>query len=202
LYRKLIKPLLDRVCAFIAIVLLSPVFLVLALLIRIKLGAPVIFSQKRPGLDEKTFKLFKFRSMTNKKDTEGELLPDDERLTKFGRKLRMTSMDELPELWNILKGDMSLVGPRPLLLEYLPYYTEAERQRHTVKPGITGLAQVSGRNAVTWEEKFSFDINYIEQISFLLDLRIIVRTFHQVITKKDILVGKQHVVQRLDIERS
>ncbi len=202
MYRKFFKPLLDRVCAFLALLILAPLLLVLAFLVRMKLGTPVIFSQERPGLNEEPFLLFKFRSMTNEKDIEGKLLPDDDRLTRFGRTLRNTSMDELPELWNVLKGDMSFVGPRPLLMEYLPYYTDYERRRHTVKPGITGLAQVSGRNAVTWEEKFSFDNEYTDRMSFSLDLLILIRTVRQVLMRKDILVGSQHIAQRLDVERS
>lgn len=202
MYRRFVKPFLDRVCAFFALVLLVPWFLVLGILVRIKHGTPVIFAQERPGLNEQPFRLYKFRSMTNKTDHAGYLLPDDERLTSFGRALRKTSMDELPELWNVLKGDMSLVGPRPLLMEYLPYYTETERKRHSVKPGITGYAQVNGRNALTWEEKFAFDNAYVERMSFVFDLGILIRTIPQVIMRKDILVGSQHIAQRLDIERS
>lgn len=202
LYIIFFKPLLDKLCAFFGLIFLSPLLLVLAFLIRIKLGAPVLFTQVRSGLNEKPFRLYKFRSMTNSRDPEGKLLPDDDRLTRFGRTLRSTSMDELPQLWNVLKGDMSLVGPRPLLLEYLPYYTEIERKRHSVKPGITGYAQVNGRNAVTWEEKFAFDITYVEGMSFALDLIILIRTIRQVIMRKDVLVGRQHIGKRLDVERS
>lgn len=156
--------------------ILGPIILVVAVLVRIKLGSPVIFSQIRPGKDEKPFKLYKFRSMTNEKDDKSELLDKVDRMTGFGRKLRSTSLDELPELFNILLGDMSFVGPRPLLMKYLPLYNEEQKKRHLVKPGLTGLAQVMGRNLLTWEEKFAFDIEYIQTYAFLLDLKIILRT--------------------------
>ena len=162
MYRHFFKRFFDIVLSFCALVVLSPVLLVLAILVRLKLGRPVVFRQERPGKDEKIFQLCKFRSMTDQRDGNGKLLPDEVRLTKFGKALRSTSLDELPELWNILKGDMSIVGPRPLLVKYLPYYTEEERKRHDVRPGLTGLAQVNGRNFITWEETFAYDVEYVQ----------------------------------------
>ncbi len=176
LYRKYIKRLLDIALSFLLIFLLSPVFLIVALLVWIKLGTPVIFRQQRPGRYEKIFCMYKFRTMSDKKDEEGKLLPDAMRLTKFGKLLRSTSLDELPELWNILKGDMSIVGPRPLLVKYLPLYNERQRHRHDVRPGFTGLAQVNGRNSISWEEKFEWDVRYVENVSFMCDLKIILHT--------------------------
>ncbi len=161
IYQKYIKRILDFVLSFTAFVVLSPVLLVTAALVRVKLGKPVIFRQERPGKDEKIFKLYKFRTMTDERDENGQLLPDDVRLTKFGKTLRSTSLDELPELWNIVKGDMSIVGPRPLLVRYLPLYNETQKHRHDVRPGFTGLAQVHGRNSISWEEKFDWDIRYV-----------------------------------------
>lgn len=186
MYRSFFKPLFDRIGAFFAMLVLGPVFLVVAVLVRIKLGSPVIFSQIRPGKDEKPFKLYKFRSMTNEKDDKSELLDKAERMTAFGRKFRSTSLDELPELLNILVGDMSFVGPRPLLMKYLPLYNEEQRKRHLVKPGLTGLAQVMGRNLLSWEEKFAFDIEYVQTYSFLLDLKIVVRTIGVALNGKGI----------------
>ena len=201
-YEKYIKRPMDFVLSLLALIVLSPVLLVVAILVRMKLGSPVLFMQERPGKDEKIFKLYKFRTMTDERDENGNLLPDDVRLTKFGRLLRSTSLDELPELINILKGDMSIVGPRPLLVEYLPYYTAKERHRHDVRPGLTGLAQVNGRNTLTWEEKFSYDIRYIENISLLEDIRIILLTVEKVFKRSDILVGKQFTVGKLLVERA
>ena len=175
MYRKYVKRILDFTLSLVSLIILFPVFLIIAILVRIKLGTPVIFKQNRPGLNEKIFTLYKFRTMTDKKDKEGNLLPDSERLTKFGRMLRSTSLDELPELINILKGDMAIVGPRPLLVEYLPYYTDEERKRHNVRPGLTGLAQINGRNAITWEKKFEEDIKYIDEISLMEDMKIILK---------------------------
>ena len=166
LYRDYIKRFLDIVLSAGAIIVLSPVMAVTAVLVRVKLGSPVIFKQKRPGKDERIFEMYKFRSMTDARDENGELLPDDVRLTSFGKKLRASSLDELPELFNILKGDMSVVGPRPLSEVYLPFYTEKEHHRHDVRPGLTGLAQVNGRNNLSWEEKFAYDLQYINKISF------------------------------------
>ena len=176
MYRKYIKRLLDIVISLAALIVLSPVLLVLIVLVRVKLGSPVFFHQDRPGKDQKIFRLYKFRSMTDERDAQGKLLPDAERLTPFGRILRKTSLDELPELWNILKGDMSIIGPRPLLVEYLPWYTEREQLRHTVRPGLTGLAQASGRNAIDWDTRFELDVQYVENLTFAMDCRVIVMT--------------------------
>ena len=167
MYAKYIKRTLDFALSLVALIVLSPVLLIVAILVRVKLGSPVIFKQQRPGKNEKIFTLYKFRTMTDKKDESGNLLPDSERLTKFGKLLRSTSLDELPELVNILKGDMAIVGPRPLLVEYLPYYTEEEKHRHDVRPGLTGLAQVNGRNSISWEEKFNDDLKYNAELPLL-----------------------------------
>ena len=191
LYEAYVKRLLDLVLSAVALLLLSPVILVVAILVRCNLGAPVIFCQERPGKDEEIFKLYKFRSMTDACDAYGELLPDELRLTRFGRFLRSTSLDELPELWNIFKGDMSIVGPRPLLVEYLPYYTEEEKHRHDVSPGLTGLAQVNGRNNLSWEEKFAYDLEYVENVSFAMDIRIVVLTIFKVLCQSDVQVDTQ-----------
>lgn len=201
-YQKYIKRLLDVLLSLLAIIILLPLLIILYFLVKSKLGSPVIFTQNRPGINEKIFKLYKFRSMTDKKDKSGNLLPDDQRLTSFGRKLRSTSLDELPELFNILKGDMSIVGPRPLLVEYLPFYKDEERKRHYVTPGLTGWAQVNGRNASSWEEKFEKDIYYVNNLSFLLDLKIVLMTLFKVFKKSDILVGKEIPAGRLDDYRS
>ena len=181
IYRNYVKRIMDIFLSFIAIFIL-----LLAFLVKIKLGSPILFFQERPGKDEKIFRLYKFRSMSEEKDKEGHYLPDEKRLTRFGRKLRSTSLDELPELFSILKGDMSIVGPRPLLIEYLPYYTEIERKRHKVRPGLTGLAQVEGRNYLSWDERLKKDVAYVEQISFWLDCKIIVKTFINVIRQKGV----------------
>lgn len=186
MYAKYIKRILDFVLSLVALIVLSPVLLIVAILVRVKLGSPVIFKQQRPGKNEKIFTLYKFRTMTDKKDENGNLLPDSERLTKFGKFLRSTSLDELPELVNILKGDMAIVGPRPLLVEYLPYYTEEEKHRHDVRPGLTGLAQVNGRNSISWEEKFKDDLEYIEKISILEDIKIIFTTIGKVFKREGI----------------
>ena len=186
MYRKFFKRFLDIVLSLTALVVLSPVLLIVAVLVRVKLGSPVIFRQERPGKDEKIFRLYKFRSMTDGRDENGELLPDEVRLTKFGRIMRSTSLDELPELWNILRGDMSIVGPRPLAMVYLPYYTQEERRRHDVLPGLTGLAQVSGRNSLTWEEKFAYDLEYVDHISFWLDVKIVLLTVKKVLIREGI----------------
>ena len=186
IYCRYIKRLLDILLSGCALVVLLPVLLIVAILVRIKLGSPVIFCQERPGKDEKIFRMYKFRSMTDERDEDGNLLPDEVRLTKFGRLLRSTSLDELPELWNIFKGDMSVVGPRPLLVKYLPLYNEEQHHRHDVRPGLTGLAQVSGRNAITWEEKFAHDIQYVENISLFLDLQIVILTVKKVLKHEGI----------------
>ena len=186
MYAKYIKRPLDFILSLISIILLSPLLLIVAILVRVKLGKPIIFKQQRPGKNEKIFTLYKFRTMTDEKDEEGNLLPDSERLTKFGKFLRSTSLDELPELINIIKGEMSIVGPRPLLVEYLPFYTEREKHRHDVNPGLTGLAQISGRNAIEWEEKFEEDIEYVNNITFIQDTKIILKTFVKVFKKEGI----------------
>ena len=186
MYRKVIKRLLDIIISLAALIILSPVLLVVAILVRCKLGSPVIFHQERPGYHEKIFKLCKFRSMTDARDAEGNLLPDAVRLTKFGKILRAASLDELPELWNILKGDMSLIGPRPLLVSYLPLYNEKQRHRHDVRPGLTGLAQINGRNSITWKEKFAWDIMYVQHVSFRLDMSIFIKTFFKVFQREGI----------------
>ena len=175
-YERYIKRAMDFTLALIVLLILSPFVLLIFILIRIKLGGPVIFKQERPGRNEKIFTMYKFRTMTDAKDENGEFLPDTVRLTKFGRFLRSTSIDELPELWNIIRGDMSIVGPRPLLVRYLDVYNEKERLRHTVRGGLTGLAQISGRNAISWEDKFAHDVLYIEHITFRKDMAIIFRT--------------------------
>jgi len=186
LYARYFKRLFDIIFSLIAIIVLSPVLILVAILVKIKLGIPVIFKQERPGLNEEIFTLYKFRTMTDERDENGELLPNHKRLTKFGRFLRSTSLDELPELFNILRGDMSLIGPRPLLVEYLPLYNEKQRLRHCVRPGLSGLAQVNGRNTISWEEKFNYDIQYVENLSVLLDLKIIIKTFLKVFKREGI----------------
>ncbi len=191
MYKKVIKRMIDFLLSLITLLLFSPIFIIVAFFVRIKLGSPVFFCQKRPGKDEKIFTIYKFRTMTDKRDESGKLCSDDIRLTPFGRKLRATSLDELPQLLNVLKGDMAIVGPRPLMVEYLPYYTEEEKLRHTVRPGITGLAQVKGRNSLSWEDKFAFDIQYVKKMSFILDLKIIMETVSKVIKKSDIGQGEE-----------
>lgn len=186
MYKKYIKRILDFILSLIAIIVLSPILLISAILVRIKLGSPVIFKQKRPGKDEKIFTLYKFRTMTDEKDEQGNLLPDSERLTKFGKFLRSTSIDELPELINILKGDMSIVGPRPLLIRDMIFMTDEQRQRHSVRQGLTGLAQVNGRNNVDWEEKINYDLQYIEKITLIGDIKIILKTVGKVFARRDI----------------
>lgn len=186
IYNKFIKRLFDFFAAFIAILILSPVLLIVSVLAVFLLGTPILFKRKRPGLNEKLFTIYKFRTMTNKRDENGELLPDKDRLTKFGRFLRASSIDELPELFNILKGDMSVVGPRPLAEDYLPHYTEEEKRRHHVRPGLTGLAQVMGRNNLSWEEKFAYDIEYVDNMSFLMDMKIIFKTIRKLFVKSEI----------------
>lgn len=186
-YKNYLKRFFDIVISLFAIILLSPLLIIVALMVKFKLGSPIIFKQKRPGMDEKIFNILKFRTMTDEKDINGELLPDKIRLTKFGRILRSTSLDELPELFNILKGDMSFVGPRPLSVKYLPYYNESEQQRHVVRPGLTGLAQVNGRNRATWEQRFSLDLEYVNNASLLFDLKICLKTILVVLKRSDII---------------
>lgn len=186
MYAKCIKRVFDFLLAFFGLIIASPILLVVAILVRCKLGSPILFSQERPGKDEKIFKLYKFRTMTDKRDENGKLLPDKERLTKFGKMLRATSLDELPEFFNILKGDMSLIGPRPLLVSYLPWYTEREKLRHTVRPGLTGLAQVSGRNFLAWDKRLEKDVEYVENLTLLMDIKILCMTVKKVLFKEDV----------------
>lgn len=186
IYERFIKRPLDMVVSFLAIILLSPVFLLVAIMVKINLGSPVIFKQQRVGLNENVFVMYKFRTMTEERNENGELLPDDERITQFGKFLRSTSLDELPELFNIFKGDMSFVGPRPLLVQYLPLYNKHQRRRHEVRPGLTGLAQINGRNAINWEQRFKFDVQYADNITFLNDLKILFLTFKVVFKREGI----------------
>lgn len=201
MYAKYIKRILDLILSLMALIVLMPLMIIIGILVRINLGSPIIFKQKRPGKNEKIFTLYKFRTMTDKRDIDGNLLPDEYRLTKFGKFLRSTSLDELPELINIIKGDMAIVGPRPLLVEYLPYYTEEEKHRHDVRPGLTGLAQVNGRNLLEWDERLKKDLEYINSISVKNDLFIIFRTIINVIKRKDIVVGREHNMLSLNKER-
>lgn len=180
IYRNYIKRLLDFILSLLALTAVSPILLIVAILIRAKLGNPVIFKQERPGLNERIFTLYKFRTMNDAKDANEQLLPDHVRLSRFGKLLRSTSIDELPELWNILRGDMSFVGPRPLLVQYLPLYTSSQRQRHDVRPGLTGLAQVNGRNSISWEDRFKLDVQYVKELTFYLDLSIFIKTIRKV----------------------
>lgn len=186
MYKKFFKRPLDFILSLCGVIILSPVMIIVAILVRTKLGSPIIFCQERPGKDEKIFKMYKFRSMTDERDEKGNLLPDDIRLTKFGKMLRSTSLDELPELLNIIKGDMSIVGPRPQLVEDMYFMNEHQRIRHTVRQGLTGLAQTNGRNNICWEERFEYDIKYIENITFLGDIRILFDTFLKVIKRSNV----------------
>lgn len=208
IYNKFFKRIIDIICVLFAIGVFWWLYIIVAVLVRVKLGSPVIFKQARPGkINPKTgkediFYLYKFRSMTDAKDENGSLLSDDIRLTKFGRLLRSTSMDELPEVINILKGDMSIIGPRPLLVEYLPYYTEEEHHRHDVRPGLSGWAQINGRNAIdSWEQRFAYDIEYVNNVSFIFDVKVILLTIVKVLKRSDIQVGSQIKVGRLDDAR-
>ncbi len=201
MYRKFVKRLFDLLLSLTGIIVLLPVLLVLWILVRVKLGSPALFTQERPGKNEKVFKLYKFRSMTDERDKNGELLPDEIRLTRFGRLLRATSLDELPELFNILKGDMSLIGPRPLLVRYLPYYTKEERHRHDVRPGLTGLAQVNGRNALGWEDRFAYDLEYVNHLTFGMDIKIIAMTVGKVLKRSGTLSGADQTVADFDVYR-
>lgn len=187
MYAKYIKRTLDLILSLMALIVLMPLMIIIGILVRINLGSPIIFKQKRPGKNEKVFTLYKFRTMTDKRDIDGNLLPDEYRLTKFGKFLRSTSLDELPELINIIKGDMSIVGPRPLVISYLPYYNEEEKHRHDVRPGLTGLAQINGRNILNWEERFKYDITYVENVTFIEDVIIIIKTIGKVLKKQDIV---------------
>ena len=200
-YERFFKRPLDCFLALCALIVLSPVLIITAILVRSRLGSPVLFTQDRPGKDEKVFKLYKFRTMTDERDSDGKLLPDAERLTKFGAALRSTSLDELPELINIVKGDMSIIGPRPLLVQYLPFYTEVEKHRHDVRPGLSGLAQVNGRNLVKWDQRLAYDVQYVNSITFLGDAKIVLQTIGKVIKHSDIAVDTDTVETYLDMER-
>lgn len=201
MYEKFVKRFLDILISLTGIILLSPILLILWILVRTKLGSPVLFKQKRPGKNGEIFELFKFRSMTDERDGEGNLLPDEVRLTSFGKKLRASSLDELPELFNILKGDMSLIGPRPLLVKYLPYYSEEESHRHDIRPGLTGLAQVNGRNAIGWEDRFRYDLEYVRNLSFSLDFKILFMTVGKVLNRSGVLSGEEQTTIDFDIYR-
>jgi len=197
-YRKYGKRIMDIVLSLIAIIILSPVFIIIAILVRVKLGSPVIFKQDRPGLNEKIFTMYKFRTMTNEKDGKGNLLPNEQRHTKFGKFIRATSLDELPELINILKGDMSIIGPRPLLIEYLPLYSSEQKHRHDVRPGLSGLAQVNGRNAIKWEDKFDFDLQYIRKIDFVEDWKLILLTIKKVFVRENVNSSESITMERFN----
>ena len=201
MYKKYIKRLLDIIFSLLGLILASPFFLIISILVLIFMGYPIIFKQPRPGKDGKIFNLYKFRTMTNKKDKDGNLLPDDKRLTKFGKFLRKTSLDEIPEFINILTGKMSFVGPRPLLVKYLPYYTEEEMHRHDVRPGLTGLAQISGRNLLSWEDKFKKDLEYVNNITFKGDVKIIIGTVKAVLKREGISQEGQATMRLLSEER-
>lgn len=197
----MLKRLFDIMAAACGLLILSPIILIVAWTINRKLGSPVFFRQTRPGLDGKPFGMIKFRTMRDAYDAEGNPLPDSERITPFGRFLRSSSLDELPELWNVLKGDMSIVGPRPLLMEYMEYYTEEEMLRHSVRPGVTGLAQVTGRNATTWDERLRYDVQYVRTQTFWLDLKIILKTIYQVFKREGVVAVPSEVYQKLSDER-
>ena len=201
MYRKYIKRLLDIIISLFILVLFCWLYLIVWVLVKIKLGSPAVFTQERPGTKGKIFKLYKFRSMTNEKDENGELLPDEDRLTHFGKVLRATSLDELPEFVNILKGDMSFIGPRPLLVRYLPYYNETEMRRHDVRPGLTGLAQVNGRNQIGWETRFAYDVEYVDNCSFIIDLKILGMTIGKVLKRSGVQQGNEQVADDFDVFR-
>lgn len=192
-YERFVKRFLDAFLSTGALIVLSPIFLFIAVLVRFKLGSPVLFAQDRPGRDEQIFKLYKFRTMTDERDENGGLLPDSVRLTSFGRKLRSTSLDELPELLNIVKGDMAIIGPRPLLVRYLPAYTQVEKHRHDVRPGLSGLAQVNGRNYVPWDERLKYDVEYVKKITFLGDVKIVLQTIEKVLNHDDVATNTEEI---------
>lgn len=201
MYKKFFKRFFDIVLSLIAIIILSPIYLIVSILVLIFMGWPILFKQPRPGKNEKIFNMYKFRTMTNKKDKDGNLLPDDQRLPKFGRFLRKTSLDELPEFFCILNGSMSFVGPRPLLVKYLPYYTEEEHHRHDVRPGLTGWAQANGRNLVNWDERFKLDLEYVNNVSLRMDIKVILKTISVVLKHEGITDGKTETMTFLDEER-
>lgn len=200
-YEKYFKRALDVFCGLAALLVFWWLYIIVAILVRIKLGSPVLFRQERPGKNEKVFRLYKFRTMTDARDENGNLLPDEVRLTKFGRALRATSLDELPEVFNILKGEMSVIGPRPLTIQYLPYYSEEERRRHDVRPGLSGLAQVNGRNFIDWDHRLALDVQYVKKITFLGDLRIILQTALKFVKKEDVAVDANKVEPNFAEER-
>lgn len=200
-FAKLIKWVLDRVMATIALLIFSPVILIVAIAIHIRMGSPVVFTQARPGKDSRIFNLYKFRTMTNDRDADGNLLPDTQRLTSLGKFLRKASLDELPQLWNVVRGEMSLVGPRPLLPRYLPYYFDREKQRHNVLPGITGLAQINGRNNLSWDERLALDVEYVENWSLFVDVKILVKTVAKVLLREAVAVAPSQLMKDLDDER-
>lgn len=195
MYKYFFKRILDILVSGIGLIILSPMLLILYILVKIRIGSPVFFTQDRVGKNEQIFKMYKFRSMTNETDNEGKLLPDDQRLTSFGKTLRATSLDELPELWNILKGDMSIVGPRPLLVSYLPLYNEFQKRRHEVRPGLTGLAQVNGRNLTTWQNRFNLDVKYVKQVNFATDIKIIFKTIKKVLYSEGVSSEKSATME-------
>ena len=201
MYRNYFKRVLDIICSLGFILCFWWLYIAVAILVKRKLGSPVIFKQQRPGLNGKIFTMYKFRSMTDAKDKDGKLLSDAERLPKFGQLLRATSLDEIPEFINVLKGDMSLIGPRPLLAQYLPYYTEEEKKRHNVRPGITGWAQVNGRNLLTWDKRLAKDVEYVNNLTFLFDLKIVYLTIKKVLKKEDVIVATDLNFSDLDVER-
>lgn len=201
MYKKFFKRFFDIILSLIAIIILSPVYLIISILVLIFMGWPILFKQPRPGKNEKIFNMYKFRTMTNKKDKDGNLLPDNQRLPKFGRFLRKTSLDELPEMFCILTGTMSFIGPRPLLVEYLPYYTKEEHHRHDVRPGLTGLAQANGRNLVNWDDRFKLDLEYVNNVSLKMDLSVIIKTISIVLKSEGITDGKTETMTFLNEER-
>jgi len=198
MYARLFKPLFDRFAALLLLILLSPIMLITALLIRLDIGRPILFRQARPGLNGKLFKIYKFRTMNDKRDKEGHLLPDAQRLEGIGRVIRSLSLDELPQLFNILKGEMSFIGPRPLLPEYLPLYTKEQQKRHLIRPGITGWAQVNGRNSISWKKKFAYDVYYVEHLSLALDLKIVLMTLQKIVKRADITQDGHATVEKFN----
>lgn len=196
IYRRFFKRILDIILSLIGLIVLSPVMLIASILIRINLGSPIVFKQERPGLNEEIFTMYKFRTMLNSRDKNGDLLPNEKRHTKFGKILRSTSIDELPELLNVLKGDMSLIGPRPLLVEYLPRYDKHQKRRHEVRPGITGLAQVNGRNTISWEERFNYDVEYVDNHNLIMDIKILIQTVIKVFKRENVNQSKNVTMTR------
>lgn len=201
MYRKYVKRIFDIILSLLAIIILSPLLIIISILVLIFMGRPIFFKQPRPGKNEKIFNMYKFRTMTNKKDKDGNLLPDNQRLNKFGKFLRSTSLDELPEIFLILSGKMSFVGPRPLVIQYLPYYTAEEHHRHDVRPGLTGWAQVNGRNNLNWDDRFKLDVEYVNNLTFMMDIKVIFKTVSIVFKREGITDGKTETMTFLDEER-